>query len=32
LVGNHPDRPIELDARAWAVKGVVPRGGVGGQP
>jgi hypothetical protein len=24
LVGNGPDRPITLRARAWAVKGVVP--------
>jgi SAM-dependent methyltransferase len=29
LVGNGPDRPFELDARAWAVKGVVRRGGGG---
>jgi SAM-dependent methyltransferase len=25
LVGDGPDRPIELVARAWAVRGIVPR-------
>jgi SAM-dependent methyltransferase len=25
LLGNGPDRPIRLQARAWAVKGVVPQ-------
>ncbi len=24
LFGNHPDGPFTLEARAWAVKGILP--------
>ena len=24
LLGNEPDRPIEMQARAWAAKGTIP--------